>query len=275
MTDATARSARRVVPSADAALRGAAILWFCVAAVGQLAFIVFIALFYGPSTVLGHFEAWNEKPLITGYVAGDTAGNLMFGVHVLLAAVMTAAGLLQLVPTIRRRAPRLHRWSGRVFLTLAVTMALGGLWLVWGRGTYLTLAGAISISMDAALILLFAALTLRYAIARRIDRHRRWALRLFMVGSGVWFQRVGYMAWILINGAPVGIGPRMSGPFDIAWGFGQFLLPLAMLELYLLASARGVAGPLKAGVAALLVTMTGVMAVGIFGAIMGMWLPYL
>ena len=66
----------------------------------------------------------------------------------LTAAIMTLTGLVQLVPAVRSRWPRLHRWSGRVFLALAALLALGGLWLVWVRGSYLTLTGAISISMD-------------------------------------------------------------------------------------------------------------------------------
>ena len=39
-------------------------------------------------------------------------------------------------------------------------------------------------------------------------------------------MRVGYIAWaITTRGA--GIGPKMSGPFDLFWGFATYLLPLA------------------------------------------------
>ena len=52
--------------------------WFAIAAVGQLAFIYFILRYYGSRTAAGDYAAWDEKPLIEGYVAGDTIGNLMF-----------------------------------------------------------------------------------------------------------------------------------------------------------------------------------------------------
>lgn len=261
---------RRSVTTAAGVLRASGGVWFAVAAIGQMAFIYFIARFYIPPTLQGEFEAWNRKSLISGYVPGDDAGNLGFAVHVLLAGLITASGLLQLLPVIRRKAPGFHRWNGRMFVALAVAMSLGGLWLVWVRGTYLTMAGAVSISLLGVLMLAAAAMTVRHAMARRIALHERWALRLFLLSSGVWFQRVGYMAWIILNGGPVGIGPAMDGPFDIAWGFGQFVLPLAVLELYL-SARRARSSAMKFGVAALVGVLTLVMAIGIFGTVRIMW----
>lgn len=259
---------------ADRALRAAAILWFGVAAIGQIAFVWFIVAFYGPSTLSGRFEDWNRRGLITGHVPDDDVGNWQFAVHVLLAALITAGGLIQLIPWIRTHAPRLHRWNGRVYLALAVIMALGGLWMVWVRGSYLTVTGAVSVSLLAVLMLLSAAMTLRHAMARRFGQHRRWALRTFLLVNGVWFQRVGYMAWIILNAGPVGIGERMDGPFDVILGFAIFVVPLAVLELYFHATERGRLA-LKWATAAFLTLLTAVMAVGIFGTIAIMWARWL
>jgi hypothetical protein len=274
MSEAIAAPRPTPIPRAASVLKWAAIAWFAVATAGQMAFVYFIAVFYLPPTLQGQFEAWNRRDLITGYVPGDHAGNLQFAAHVLLGGLITAAGIVQFIPQIRTYAPALHRWTGRLYIVTAFLTAAGGLWLVWGRGTYLTLFGAVSVSILAGLILLSAAMTLRHAMARRIALHRRWALRLFLVVSGVWFQRVGYMAWIILNQGPVGIGPRMDGPFDIVWGFGIFVLPLATLELYFLARDRG--GPMaKSVMAGVLVLLTGVMAVGIAGTVLLMWRPFL
>ena len=90
-------------PGADL-LRRSGLVWFCIAAVGQTAFIWMILAHFGRRTLIGDFAGWNDKPLIKGYVPGDDAGNLMFAVHVLLAAVVTLSGLMQLVPILRRRA---------------------------------------------------------------------------------------------------------------------------------------------------------------------------
>lgn len=270
MADTIERAARAPVTNAAAVLTASGRIWYAVTAIGQIAFIYFIAAFYIPPTLQGQFEAWNRKSLITGYVAGDDAGNLGFAVHVLLAALITFSGLLQLLPLVRRKAPALHRWNGRLFVALAGVMSIGGLWLVWVRGTYLTIPGAISISLLGLLMLAAAAATIRYAMRRRFAQHERWALRLFLLSSGVWFQRVGYMAWIILNGAPVGIGDRMDGPFDLIWGFGQFVLPLIVLELWFLArrSRRAAA---KLAVAGLVLALTLVMAVGIAGTVAIMW----
>src|SRR5688572_11239905 len=83
------------------ALDAAARFWFLVTVVGQWAFRSYIFGFYGPPTLQGDFAAWNRNThLIKGYVAGDTAGNLAFAAHALLAGVIAFGGTLQLVPQI-------------------------------------------------------------------------------------------------------------------------------------------------------------------------------
>lgn len=252
----------------------AAQLWFITAALGQLAFVWFILAHYWRTTLAGDLAAWNDKPLIKGYVAGDTGGNLMFAAHVLLAAIMTLGGLLQLVPQVRSRIPALHRWNGRVFLVTAFVLALGGLWLVWGRGTWLSLVATVPITLNALLILVFGAMAWRRARERRFDAHRRWALRTFMVANGVWFLRVAMMGWVVLNQGPRGLTNDMSGPVDLMLQFGCYLVPLGVLELYFRAQRTGSLA-MRRAVAALIVLMTVVMAAGIFGTVALMWGPYM
>lgn len=256
------------------ALHRAGMFWFIVTVVGQAAFIGFILAFYGVRTATGNFAGWNDKPLIDGYIAGDNLGNAVFAAHVLLASVVTLGGLMQLVPALRRRWPRLHRWTGRTFLTLAIFMALSGIWLSVVRGTYLSVVSAVAILVDAALILVFAGLAWRHAIKRRFEQHRRWALRTFMVVSGVWFLRVGLMGWILINRGPVGMTKDMSGPTDVVLTFGSYLIPLAILELYGAAERSG-SGGLKLAAATVVALAAVFMAVGVFGTVAFLWGPYL
>lgn len=261
----TANHARRQL---KLAARG----WFVATVMGQLLFVTFILMFYYTTTLTGNYAGWNAKPLITGYVKGDAAGNQGFALHVLLAAVMTLAGLTQLVPQVRSRWPGIHRWSGRMFLGLVLVLAVGGLWLVWVRGSYLTVPGAIAISLDAVLIIGFGLMAWRTVRKRDFAAHRRWALRTFIVASGVWFMRVGYMAWGLATGG-VGVGPKMSGPFDLTWAFATYLLPLLVLELYLRAEhgsptiQRLLAGGLWLAAALILA--------GSGAAWMVMWQPYI
>jgi hypothetical protein len=261
------------ISSEQGLLRRSGLAWFFVATIGQAAFIWMIVAHYGRKTLAGDPAGWNDKPLIKGYVPGDTAGNAMFAVHVLLAAVVTLGGLLQLVPVLRRRAPALHRWNGRLFFVTAYVMALGGLWLTWGRHTYLSLISAISVSINGALILIFAALAWRMAIAGKLDAHRRWAMRAFLVVNGVWFLRVLIMAWVLISGGGLGMNRTLSGPADVVLQFGSYLIPLAVLEAYLRARDAGMtARRLTVG---LMVVATLLTAGGIVGAVLFMWGPYM
>lgn len=262
-------------PTSGRALHHAAMFWFLTAVAGQWLFVAYILSVYGGPTVTGHFEDWNRKAgLFNGHVPGDTTGNVVFASHMLGAALITLAGTLQLVPQIRKHARAFHRWTGRVYMVAAGIMALGGLYLVWIRGGYFHIPGALAITLDSVLILVFAALALRNAMRRNIAAHQRWALRLFMVVSGVWFLRVGLMGWIVINQGPVGVTDNMDGWFDLFWVYGNYLVPLAILELYLRAKAAGSAVQ-RYAVSALVTAATLVMAVGIFGAYMFLWKAYL
>lgn len=260
--------------AASAFLHYAAVGWFFLAALGQLAFALFIAGFYGGRTLSGNPANWNDKPHITGYTDGDWLGNAAFLSHALVGALFTVSGLLQMIPAIRRKLPRLHRWNGRLYIVCAYSLALGGLWLTWGRGSYLSLISALSISGNAILILVFSTLAWRSAAIRRFDDHRRWAMRTFLVANGVWFFRVAIMAWVILNQGPAGMTRRLDGPADIGLQFGSYLLPVALLEAYF-AAQRIRQDRLSVLVAILLLAATALMAVGIFGTVVGMWLPYL
>jgi hypothetical protein len=263
--DAPARARR---DASEAALTGAARLWFATTLAGQWAFFYYIAAFYGPSTLSGNFKAWSRNDfLLKGYVAGDLVGNLVFGAHVMLAAAVAFGGALQLVPQIRARAPVLHRWNGRIFLACAMAAALGGMEMIWLRGAWQTLDGAFASTLDAALIFGFAVAAWRTARARAFDAHRRWAMRTYLAANGVWFIRVGLFAWIVANGG------HIHG-FDRFWNFGSYLVPLAMLEIYLRVR-RGGGARARWGMAAGLTVASLTTAFGVAAIYIAAWRPLL
>jgi hypothetical protein len=254
---------------ADKTLKSAAVLWFLAAFAGQVMFAAHIFIFYGGTASAGNFTAWNKR-MIHGIIEGDPTGNIAVAAHLALALIITVGGPLQLVPQIRARAPTFHHWNGRVYILTAFTISLVGLYMVWTRGVLGGFANHFGISLNALFIMFFAALAVRYAIARDIDTHRRWALRLFLAVSGVWFIRVGYMAWVIVNQGPVGMTDNLDGPFDTFIVFASFLVPLGVLELYLRTRDYSRAGD-KFAMAAALVALTAVMALGIFGTVTIMW----
>ena len=161
-----------------------------------------------------------------------------------------------------------------MYIATAFAISLGGLYLVWVRGSTVGPSIAIGISLNGALIMVFAALALRYARSHAIHLHRRWALRTFIVVNGVWFFRVGMMFWIFVNQGPVGIGTNFDGPFIVFWSFGTYLLPLAVLEMYFRTQDRGGTRS-RITMATALAVLTVGMGIGIAMVSGFMWLPNL
>jgi hypothetical protein len=254
----------------------AATVWFTVATVGQWLFATYIILFYGKSTFSGDFARWN-KVLPHGYVAGDWKGNIVVGLHVLLAAIMVVGGPLQLIPMVRSQFPRFHRWLGRLYVITAIMVSTAGLVMVWTRGSVGDTIQHICISAQAIYIISFALLTINYARKRQFAKHRLWALRLYMVANGVWFFRVGLMAWLLINGGPAGFDPdTFTGPFLTVFSIITYAVPLSLvvLEMYVYAQRKQIA-TFSLFTAGVIFFFTIIMGIGIVGATMGMWLPRL
>jgi uncharacterized membrane protein len=250
-------------------------LWVGATVAGLAVFAAYIAALYAWGLATGDLERWNAVlPAGHGYVPGDLRGNIALGTHVIAAIAVAACGAIQLLPAVRRRAPRLHRWSGRVFLGLSMGVALSGALIALTRGPVAGLYMAVGNLMDAGLVLVFSGLAWRAARRRDFSLHRRWALRAFIVIFGVWFYRLMMMLWFAAHGGPVGHTDAFDGPWDIFLAFGHFLLPLALLELYLVAQARGGAALrlATAGVVGLSALAT---AAGTVLATLGLWLPRL
>lgn len=258
---------------ADKFLKASAGFWFLIAAAGQWLFVLYILGFYAASTLTGNFEAWDKNTLMThGYVAGDTAGNAAFAVHVMMAAVITASGTVQLIPWIRAYAISFHRWSGRVFILIAFVISLAGLFLNATRGE--GMFAHIPITLNAVLLMFCAGQTIGFVRSGDIDSHRKWALRTYMLMNGVWFLRVGMMAWMFGKIALIGGEQKFDANFYAFWSYGSYLVPLVVLELYFWAQERGRSGA-KAGTAALLVLLAIAMGVGIAGSAVAIWWPLL
>jgi uncharacterized membrane protein len=263
-TTSTTRASTRLLPWSARA-------WFLAALAGQWLFAVYIAWTLVRPLMGADAASVDGNRLITGHVEGDTAGNAMLLAHVLAAAIINLLGLLQLVPALRRRIPAWHRWAGRTFMVLSLLAALSGFYMVWIRGSRLSDVSAAAITLNGILILFAVAMAWRLALQRRFAEHRRWAIRAFLLVSGVWTLRLGLMAWVIINQGPNGNTSRLDGTFDSVWVFGCYLIPLAIAELYFRAekSGRG----LQFAAAGVLALSTAFTLLGTFGAFAFMWLP--
>jgi len=255
---------------ADAALKAATRFWFGVTVLGQLAFGFAVASFYGMTALRGDYHAWN---FTHGYIPGVTKGNLAVDMHVLSAAILMLAGAIQLVPQVPSRFPVFHRWNGGIYLLTAGILSLAGLYTTRIRGSVGDLSQHLGSTLNAILIWAFGLLALRYALARDFKTHRRWALRFFLVLSGSWFIRIMMFLWFMIFRAPVGLDPAtFTGPLPTTLSYAQYLIPLAVLELYFRAQDRP--GALRRlAMAGAIFALTLAMGAGLFAVTMADWVP--
>ena len=172
---------------------------FILAVVGQWIFVYYIVKFYGGIVVSGAYEKVNEQ-LPHGIIEGDVIGNAMLAVHLFLAAVITFAGPLQFFPVIRKQFPVFHRWNGRIYFVTAILTASAGLYMNFTRGAHGGFLMALGNGSNALLIMAFSTMAWRTAMNRDFKAHKKWAVRAFVMVSGVWFFRVGYGLWILLTG---------------------------------------------------------------------------
>jgi uncharacterized membrane protein len=257
---------------ADTALKAATRLWFVVVVIGQLFFAFTIASFYGLTSARGNFQGLN-KFMSHGYIPGDSMGNFAVAMHLSSAVIIILAGMFQLIPQIRNRFPVFHRWNGRLYIVTAFTISIAGLYMMWIRGSVGDLPQHLGASLMAVLIMLCAAMALRHALARDFKTHRRWALRLYLVVSASLFIRAGIFLSTFLNHGPFGFDPAtFTGPFLTFITFAQYLLPLAVLELYFRAQDRPGASR-RIAMAAGLIALTVALGVGILVVSMAVWVP--
>jgi len=258
---------------AGKALKAAVGFWFAVMVAGQIAFAFTVASYYGLAAVRGNTALAWSKHFTHGYVPGDTMGNSAVALHLVSAVIVILAGMFQLMPQVRERFPRFHRWNGRLYVVTAFTVSLAGLYMTWVRGSVGDLSQHLGSSLMAVLIMACATMALRYAMARDFRTHRRWALRLYLVVSASLFIRAGLFLSFLLNRGPFGFDPStFSGPFLTFLAFAQYLVPLGVLEIYLRAKERGGAAR-RMAVAAGLSALTVALSVGIFAVTLVAWLP--
>ena len=255
---------------ADTALKAATRFWFGVTVLGQLVFAFTVASFYSLTALRGDYHKWN---FTNGFVPGFSMGNTAVIMHVASAAVVMLAGAVQLVPQIRSRFPAFHRWNGRIYMLTAVTLSVAGLYMTWFRGSVGDLSIHLGSTLNGVLIWLCGGMALHYALVRDFRTHRRWALRFFLVVSASWFFRIGFFLSFLVFKGPFGFDPvTFRGPFLTFMSFAQFLIPLAVLEIYLRAQDRP--GALRRmATAAMLFVLTLVMGAGIFAVALAQWVP--
>jgi hypothetical protein len=194
-------------------------------------FGLYILIFYAGALVSGSASRWNG--VLPGlYTASSTASTVGIGVHFAAGGVILALGFMQLLSVIRQRAPAVHRWLGRIYVTAAALAGVGGLTFIAVTGTIGGWVMNLGFGLYGALMVLCAVQTYRYARRRELVTHRKWAIRLFALAIGSWLYRMEYGVWFLMTHR-LGHAHNFHGPFDVVMAFFFYVPNLLVAEVYL------------------------------------------
>ncbi len=251
------------------------VVLFSIAMIGQLAFAMYIFFHFGGTAIKGEWDTWAEG-MIHGVIEGDPLGNIALFMHLFLAFVITVGGPLQFIPKLRTKARKFHKYNGRIYVMTALLISTGALFMVWHReATVGGELGRLAISGNALLIIAFSILTWKTALKGDFNAHRKWAIRNYLVVSGVWFFRISYGIWFLVtNFKGYGVDEMLTGPFDRFAYFASYLIPLVIFEIY--ERAKNSHSNLRKNLtAAFLVVLALFLGAGIFLAANIFWIPAL
>ncbi|GIG62602.1 hypothetical protein Lfu02_69740 [Longispora fulva] len=141
----------------------------------------------------------NDGQLAANYANRPAWAQGFFYLHVVCGGLALLLSPVQFATRLRRRAPRLHRLTGRIVIAAIVLGGTAGAVLA-----PMSLAGPIGTAGFGALAVLwvlFAIAAIRTARAGDLTAHRRWAVRAFAMT----YAAVTLRLWL------VALVPLMSG----------------------------------------------------------------
>jgi len=135
-----------------------------------------------------------------------------FRLHVAGGVVALALGPWQFLRRLRESRPRIHRWTGRLYLTAVGVGSAGGFYMAWlSWGGAVAHAGFVLLALSWALSSLMA---YRSARARDFTAHRRWMIRSYALT----FAAVTRRLWLpLLGGAGVPLFEAYAAVAWLAW----------------------------------------------------------
>lgn len=201
------------------------------AALGLGIFGCYILLRAGGAT-RANFAQWRQ--LVAGLpmtTVSDWIANVGIGMHFLMGTVLVVAWPVLFSTRIRTQHRRVHRWTGRVYVSAGFLAGAGGLSYILAHRD----GGAshVAFAIWGAVMMASAVMAFAHARARRFGPHRAWAIRLFAMVLGSWLFDLEFQAWKeLAGGRGIGAGDAY-GPFDYAILYLFFVPNLLVAEFFI------------------------------------------
>ena len=194
-------------------------------------FGLYILAFYAAALYQGNLERWNE--ILPGLYNKDTQKATMgIGLHFAMGGIILILGSIQLIDAIRIKYLTFHRWVGRIYVVASILVSVGGITFIVVKGTIGGTVMNIGFGLYGILMLVAAVQTYRYAVAKNLNTHRAWALRLYALAIGSWLYRMDYGFWFLLADK-AGHNNTFSGPFDYVMTFFFYIPNLVVAEIFI------------------------------------------
>lgn len=190
--------------------------------IGPLGWLVMTVLAFG----VGALSVRYLLPAMPGAFAEQVEvfrdNAVWFRLHVAGGVMALALGPWQFLGRLRESRPRVHRWTGRLYLTAVAVGSVGGFymaWLSWGG-----VVAHVGFALLALAWALSSLLAYRAARARDFTAHRRWMIRSYALT----FAAVTLRLWLpALTGAGVPFFEAYAAAAWLAW-----LPNLAAVEIF-------------------------------------------
>ncbi|KLN60878.1 hypothetical protein WH96_10475 [Kiloniella spongiae] len=157
--------------------------------------------------------------ILENYINHKTA----FLAHVTGSLTALLIGPWQFVSRFRTKIPKLHRWTGRIYIIAVLIGGIGGFIIAWSSEY-----GPIAVAGFALLSVVWLYVTGKGYICarnRQFQAHSRWMLRSFALTAAAVTLRLG-----------LPIAPALGYQFDtgyIALSWASWLINFGIAEIYL------------------------------------------
>ncbi len=262
---------RSIAKLSAAAFRWSSLLLVATVWCSAALFGLYILAFYAAALYEGDMQRWNG--VLPGlYVRDSVASTSGIGLHFATGGIILVLGSIQLIDKVRERFPALHRWIGRVYILSSLLAAIGGLVFIFLKGTIGGTVMNIGFGLYGVLMFVAAVETLRHALARQMEKHRAWALRLYALAIGSWLYRMDYGFWLMLTDG-LGHTRQFSGAFDMVMVFFFYLPNLLVAEAFIRARRFTASPILRLSASVVLLLATVFLMVGTYYFTLYYWGP--
>lgn len=234
-------------------------------------FGLYILAHYAAAWSDGDLERWNAV-LPEIYLSDEPAASVGIGLHFAAGGLILLLGGIQLLETLRLRFPTVHRWTGRVYVTVSLIAAIGGLSFIAIRGTVGGPVMDVGFGLYGLLTALAAVQTIRYGMLRQFQVHQAWAWRLYALAIGSWLYRMDYGLWLLLTDW-IGHTDDFRGWFDRFMAFFFYVPNLLLVELIIRMRDSEASPGLRALASVSMVLACGILITATWGFARVAWIP--